>query len=508
MLSRFKRLLFGLSLALPIFTYAVGLGGVQLESSLGEPLRAKIAATDWEQREADCVKAILESVGGNFLDAPQVEISNYRGNALLVLTTKERIVDPAIKLKLDISCNTSLMREYTLLLDPPLTMAGVSTKGFSGSKLVGGDQAAGNSAQATVTALKNSLSKHKIEAASQKNAPKKTRKLLSPTLSIAQIKTRSSSGNRMVEQDVLKLSPTLDGQVEAESATELRLSNTLTIPSATADTQRQQEIKKAQLHFASILRGEDPLLATSKLQDKEKVIDALKLEQNRLQQERQKDKAELLTKKYYLLAIVGLGAALALIIIILIVSALRKKDGGSDPWWAQGGDANDSGATSTGASLSEQEKTSSTLGSASSKSTLNAQNSFNEQGSTQAVTPASQEDTSSSQAIKPVQNFKLGLAASEKRESLPTKDGGSSIEPPVAVVNVASKSRYLSKADALKVEELSDITQEAEFWMTLKNLERAISVLEPHTQLEPPGSPIPWLYLFDLYRETGAESAS
>lgn len=51
------------------------------------------------------------------------------------------------------------------------------------------------------------------------------------------------------------------------------------------------------------------------------------------------------------------------------------------------------------------------------------------------------------------------------------------------------------------LEEISDVMEEAEFWISLKNPKRAAEVLEPYANVEAPGSPLPWLYLFDLYRE-------
>ena len=53
-------------------------------------------------------------------------------------------------------------------------------------------------------------------------------------------------------------------------------------------------------------------------------------------------------------------------------------------------------------------------------------------------------------------------------------------------------------------EEISDVMQEAEFWLSLRDLERAADVLEPYATYEQAGSPLPWLYLFDVYRELGA----
>ena len=54
----------------------------------------------------------------------------------------------------------------------------------------------------------------------------------------------------------------------------------------------------------------------------------------------------------------------------------------------------------------------------------------------------------------------------------------------------------------IEVQELSDITQEAEFWISVNNPDKAIELLESQTGLNTQDSPAPWLYLFDLYRNT------
>jgi pilus assembly protein FimV len=49
-------------------------------------------------------------------------------------------------------------------------------------------------------------------------------------------------------------------------------------------------------------------------------------------------------------------------------------------------------------------------------------------------------------------------------------------------------------------EEILDEIQQAEFWMDMQQPQRAIEILESNWGVEQPSSPLPWLYLFDLYR--------
>ncbi|MEO8408778.1 MAG: hypothetical protein ABI476_10140, partial [Oxalobacteraceae bacterium] len=75
----------------------------------------------------------------------------------------------------------------------------------------------------------------------------------------------------------------------------------------------------------------------------------------------------------------------------------------------------------------------------------------------------------------------------------------------LALPEAAGSADQPAGSDEVNVEEISDVTQEAEFWLSLNNPRRAIEILEPHTGIENSDSPVAWLYLLDLYREVGAE---
>lgn len=61
------------------------------------------------------------------------------------------------------------------------------------------------------------------------------------------------------------------------------------------------------------------------------------------------------------------------------------------------------------------------------------------------------------------------------------------------------------EAHQFKVEEVSDLLQEAEFWMLLNDPRRAIDILQPYSEVEKPVSPVPWIYLLDMYRIVGEQ---
>jgi FimV-like protein len=72
---------------------------------------------------------------------------------------------------------------------------------------------------------------------------------------------------------------------------------------------------------------------------------------------------------------------------------------------------------------------------------------------------------------------------------------------PVAPASTPKKSK--EAAPTLNVKEVADIMQQAEFWMLLQDPFRAIEILEPYRDVAQPESPVPWIYLLDLYRMVG-----
>lgn len=66
----------------------------------------------------------------------------------------------------------------------------------------------------------------------------------------------------------------------------------------------------------------------------------------------------------------------------------------------------------------------------------------------------------------------------------------------------AVSSSMRTRGTLMEVEEISDMTQQAEFWLSLNQRERALEILERQTHTDQIDSPAPWLYLLDLYRES------
>ncbi|HQT00366.1 MAG: hypothetical protein B7Y26_07080 [Hydrogenophilales bacterium 16-64-46] len=117
-------------IALPLMANAAGLGKLSVRSALGQPLAAEIELFAADKAELDSLSATLASDQA-FRDA-RVEFSpvlstlrfavekKSNGKAVLKVTSSRPVNDPFIDMLVELSwASGRLVREYTMLLDPP-----------------------------------------------------------------------------------------------------------------------------------------------------------------------------------------------------------------------------------------------------------------------------------------------------------------------------------------------------------------------------------------------------
>jgi pilus assembly protein FimV len=130
-LKRFTSQLMAAGLmALPLMTHAAGLGNLSVTSALGQPLTAEIELLTADKAELDGLAATLASDQA-FKDAhidyaPVLSslrfsvVKKPNGKAVLKLTSSRPVNDPFIDMLIELNwASGRLVREYTLLLDPP-----------------------------------------------------------------------------------------------------------------------------------------------------------------------------------------------------------------------------------------------------------------------------------------------------------------------------------------------------------------------------------------------------
>src|SRR5256886_1882628 len=126
-----------LLLALPSAALALGLGDIRLLSPLNGPLEGEVELVDVAPDEANTVQAQLasrETFARYGLDWPAylagVQVRTLRaldGRQMLKLKSTEAISEPFITLLLEVNWSRGhLVREYTVLLDPPVYTPGGS----------------------------------------------------------------------------------------------------------------------------------------------------------------------------------------------------------------------------------------------------------------------------------------------------------------------------------------------------------------------------------------------
>ena len=135
MTRRLQRFLALVLLASPSTLFALGLGDIQLHSALNEPLDADIELVSAAPDELSSLKASLanrETFARYGLERPasllNLEFRVTRsgdGRNVLKVRSREPITEPFVSFLVEVNWSRGrLLREYTLLMDPPIYMPG------------------------------------------------------------------------------------------------------------------------------------------------------------------------------------------------------------------------------------------------------------------------------------------------------------------------------------------------------------------------------------------------
>ncbi len=472
--------------------HAVGLGNIRVESALGQPLRVVVSliGADSIDLAPNCLHAKIQSSDGVFISTPGIALLRTTAGNAIEIRTRQPVNEPAIVVALDIACSAQVHRDFQILLDPTSTAtlpllapaASISDEARTGSvaaparsdkipRTTGSVQSVRKSRSAsTIAANEASLgtmrSDNKLASAATLGPPRSVLKL---------------SGEALTREDLRALG-------------HLRLSGTLSQPesaNAASAVPPSEELTAARNRFAMILRGEDPLHAADRMHRAEQSqIAELRQQTVGISQQHAADLVALEALRQrslpfgWIVGVLGLLiASVAAVVWLAWRLALVRRQHDTSSW-------------------------------------------DNVLGSVQApVSPAALDDDFS----VPHKTSGSGLFATGKKSpanlaSVPEFLRGSGADDdrterlltPAALADAAAQAAasasaaarrealqfYPAKVENLKVEEISDVMQEAEFWMSLNDPQRAIEILEPYSNVEQPDSPIPWLYLLDLYRGT------
>lgn len=444
--------------------HALGLGNIGVQSALGQPLLASIGllGTDSNALTGACVKVRVESLNGVSLASPQLTITRSKSSSSLTLTSRQVINEPVANIIVEAGCASPVRRSYQVLFDPPIFS--IAPSEFAPDRLSSADR------DPVSAAVPNDLVKRKAAVPAASTARTRNKPVPAPvakkpaapglagTLNLASSKSSAS--------DVLRLSSDDDNVVSR-----LMLSSALTLPTDAKNQPLSEETRLAQREFAALLKGEDPRASIDALRAQDA---ALRTQMAALQRQNSENQAALIALQAKSSMTNWLAGLLVLCLIAIgwLVWRLRaftRKDNDDVAWWK--------------ASQRDQEK----------------------QGAAQFTSEqsnASYQSRSLISAASPVATEGADAGITTDAE-MPGTQNTLVAQAGVGLPEDAGSANQRQSANAFKVEEISDVTQEAEFWISLNNPKRAIEILEPYTEGIHPDSPVPWLYLLDLYREVG-----
>jgi hypothetical protein len=456
---------------------ALGLSEIKLKSNLGQSFLAHVylVGDDVDLLTANCVRARVMSFDGVLLANLSVAIKNSGSQKYLSLTSTPAINEPAIKLQVHLNCETQLQRMFSILLDPPLTKEVNETKELIPTQ----DSELKKIAPIVSREEKSTVSTgQKNVQASRKKAGLETSIDLtkSPVLNNLVKKSKQS-------RDVLKLSSDM---VDYAPIAGLRMSEILSSSQSTALAHNMDELRAAQARMAAILRDE-PAYNSNKVDQNNSLaqIEQLKKESAVLKQKSIDDQSALSQIKQDYENIIRIGSVFLILILIsgLGIAAyifIRKQKSKDGRWWENAVEKSES----------VQEPVCIT------EIVNNVQASFDE------TSPALVKNSNQVLRTPEVAQFDKTVVLEREHSEI-----NSSIKetrtPTLEETNSSIFNFFLPRASTVKVEEISDVTQEAEFWISMNDPQRAIEILQHQEEIESPESPLPWLFLLDLYRVIG-----
>ena len=517
---------------------AVGLGAIRIQSSLGQTLKATIPliGSDTADLTSTCIKTRLQTADGATLGSAIVAVSRSSSGDAVLLSSTQIINEPAILIDVTVSCGAVVHRDFSILLDPigmlpttpdssvfsardsaPLASRRERRLAERSINRVGSD----DPLAAELTARQSTSATLKTANGNKTAAPSTFR----PAASVRPTAPR---------KNVLKLSN--EGFTDAELAQmgHLKLSNSISDSAQPMDAAQRDDLLAARLRFAQVLRGEDPSRnANAEIVADVRQIAVLRSQLANANRQRVADKATISELKQTSAPLTWLiVAAIALLLSLLVVGwlawRLKNAKKQADSAWDQAlasplhADAGSSVAhTLIAVPLVEP---------AAREAVSRPMNKTVEESAKQSIKQTAKQpvgtDFGHHPAPVPTQSSaepsmsEPFLPQAERSDPISNKSNWLSMPTPMlpnespkfaaeifpSAASIADQRDalqfYPSKLEHLKVEEISDVIQEAEFWMSLNDPQRAIEILEPYANIAQPDSPIPWLYLLDLYRGT------
>lgn len=277
--SKLKQISLAVCLALmPIYGFAAGLGKLNVNSGLGEPLRAEIELLSLTPEELASLSATVAPEEAYAIQGiPRLSIHNNikvelakaaDGSPVLKLNSLQPISDPYLDMLIQVDWSSGrLLREYTILLDPPEYKTAINEATAAPSSVINkpsvSDYTSSTENQAIADKPTTAKSK-KVKSASNKAEPVQEVASINESAELTQVTTQRGDSLAAIARDVkpegVSLDQMLVGLFEAnknafvdDNMNRLKVGQILKVPSkdtllATDAKQARQEVK---LHSAN-----------------------------------------------------------------------------------------------------------------------------------------------------------------------------------------------------------------------------------------------------------------
>ncbi|MFZ6658019.1 type IV pilus assembly protein FimV [Undibacterium sp. TJN19] len=459
-----------------------------MQSGLGQQLKAQLDVTgnDAVEIEQSCFKAKVESPDGTLLATANVTLISKANSRYLILGTSKNLLEPAVKIMVDMGCEIQLHREFLVLLDPPqFAPAQLASSATALPKTSSGNTEAAPAGLVNIQPVvrprpkKDKALPELSELVAAENNVPPTKKKSAKSL---ENKTKTDK-NIAPAKDALKLSDDVTFVPQG-----LRLSDSLSAGGAPSNI---EELRAAQAQLAAMLRDENPgLVSSDKLKTEQQKILSLQQEAQQLKRQSQLDKAALeetkessFSRNWIIgLSVFVLAGLTAIALLLLYIARMRKNFAAT--WWQQNEHAVEP----------EPKKNIEEI-----VDSIQASYGPTTTGALYQIIDNEKSGVASRPVAAP--SRKAAAEASLGQLESPSVFGKAYV-PTLEDSNSSTFNFFSTRGQSVKVEEISDVTQEAEFWISVNDPQRAIEILEPLAEVDHPESPVPWLYLLDLYRVT------
>jgi hypothetical protein len=503
---------------------ALGLGTLHVKSALSHPLQAQIDLISPTEAdlERSCYHATVNALDGTQLSKVNLEVKTDGPLPMLVLSTPQSIDEPAFALSVVYSCSSSSHREYQVLLDlmpstpvveatrpaaTPVTPVAPVKQTLESTPQI----SVGTTVASADTPAKKSRHRHN----GSEIVPNSAYSATPPLAGDESIEPRHKKQGTKKYRNVLKLGDddNVDTSLDDNEGMHLRMSHGLfgstaagtdapsppvpapavapaASPAPAASDQAAQPAAQA--------TPPAPDLNLQVLQTKIRLLEAQTEELRKLNaiQQAKLDAAQAVKSDRTQLLSLYFLLFLSFIAIVWLVWRMRQIESDiTDSHWHHIVPEEDEAQAQTEAQVVTQTRT--------------AQNDDDDSFLDEPRKP----DPSNVKPLKPLPK----LVAVDKAD-LPF-DTEMENEPVVPVPALPSESRPKAEASEREyksstparaalpdAEEILDEIQQAEFWMEMHQPERAIEILESNWGADRPNSPLPWLYLLDLYKQTNDRS--